>query len=461
MFGQLMYWVYTGISWILLRWHDLWQLIFGNGTFLGTNWSWILSIVALVITVRVILFPIFVKQIRSQRAMQALQPKMKELQEKYKGDKETLRQEMMKLYQTEKVNPLMGCLPMFLQIPVFLGLFHVLKRLDPVQTINTTIYGWTQGEWDSAARARLFDAPIPAHFASNLTELTTLSANGLTVKLVAGVLILIMMATTFLTSRQMILKTGWNSDPQQRMIQKLMLYGIPFSLLISGWYFPIGVIIYWVTQNLFSLGQQYWVLHKYPPPVTAGSIPMKSAKKAAPTAQRSFLARLVAPKDGDLKPTAPTGSRFVKPAQQPKSGLFRRRVEPTAVEPAEPESKSLAPRPGAKPVHKQTGGEPAKSAPAKAPAKPPAKPSANAPAKASAEPADERPTGSTEPPENPAGQNGSAQNGSGRTGSGSNGAKSTPARSGTPRSGGSKPTTAKKSATPRKGPANKKGGPRR
>jgi YidC/Oxa1 family membrane protein insertase len=488
MFGQLMYWIYTGISWILLRWHDLWNLLLGNGQFLGTNWDWILAVVFLVITVRVILFPIFVKQIRSQRAMQALQPKMKELQEKYKGDKETQRQEMMKLYQTEKVNPLMGCLPMFLQIPVFLGLFHVLKRLDPVQTKNTTIYGWTQVEWDSAARARLFHAPIPAHFASNLSELQILNANGLTVKIVAGVLILIMMATTFLTSRQMILKTGWNADPQQRMIQKLMLYGIPFSLLISGWYFPIGVIIYWVTQNLFSLGQQYWVLHKYPPPVTAGSIPMKSArKKAEPVAQRSFLARLVAPKDGDLKPSAPAGSRFTTPVQQPKSGLFRRRSEAPPTEPVVPESRSLAPKPGAKPTNpKQPAAEQPKPAPAKVPAKAaPAKalPAKAAPAKGPAKPVAKAPVDDTPPSDSNgaakagsgqagAGQNGSAQNRPSQNGSASDdvptngakptgGAKPTPARSGSARSGGSKSTTAKKSASPRKGPANKKGGPRR
>src|SRR5215204_5086926 len=130
----MMDWIYTAISWILLRWHDLWSAILpGTHYFLGTNWDWILAIVFLVITVRIILFPVFVKQIRSQRAMQALQPKMKALQEKHKGDSQTLREEMMKLYQSEKVNPLMGCLPMFLQIPVFLGLFHVLSYLNPVK----------------------------------------------------------------------------------------------------------------------------------------------------------------------------------------------------------------------------------------------------------------------------------------------------------------------------------------
>src|SRR5262245_49578644 len=287
----MMDWIYTAISWILLRWHQLWDAILPGHEFLATNWEWILAIIFLVITVRIILFPIFVKQIRSQRAMQALQPKLKELQAKYKGDNETLRQEMMKLYQTEKVNPLMGCLPMFLQIPVFLGLFHVLKRLDPVQTINTTLYGWTQGEWDSAAHAKLFNVSIASRFADNAQQLEILNSNGVAVKLVAGVLVLIMMVTTFLTSRQMILKTGWSSDPQQRMIQKLMLYGIPVSLLLSGWYFPIGVIVYWVTQNLFSLGQQYWVLHKYPPPIAAGNIPLKQPKTASAGAKASAASR--------------------------------------------------------------------------------------------------------------------------------------------------------------------------
>ncbi len=269
----MMDWIYYAISWILLRWHELWDMILPDRTFLATNWDWILAIVFLVITVRIILFPIFVKQIRSQRAMQAIQPKMKELQEKHKGDRETLQKEMMELYRKEKVNPLMGCLPIFLQIPVFLGLFWVLSRIDPYQTMNTTIYGWTQDQWDGAKVARLFDAPIVSKFATSATDLAAMDASGVVVKVVAGILVLIMMATTFLTSRQMILKTGWSADPQQRMLQKLMLYGIPITLLLSGWYFPIGVIIYWVVQNLFSLGQQFWVLHKYPPPAMAGATP--------------------------------------------------------------------------------------------------------------------------------------------------------------------------------------------
>src|SRR4051812_29207446 len=275
-------WIYFAISWILLRWHALWDFIgIPDGRFLGTNWSWVLAIIFLVVTVRVVLFPVFVKQIKSQRAMQALQPKVKALQEKHKGDRETLQKEMMELYKTEKANPLMGCLPMFLQIPVFLGLFHTLRRLNPSNT-QTTLYGWTTEQFRDATHASLFNAPLASKFGSTADELSALQANSTTVKVIAGILVLIMMGTTYATSRQMILKTGWAEDPQQKMIQRLMLYGIPLSLLISGSLFPIGVIIYWVTNNLFTLAQQQWVLRKFPPPQMAGRAGSPARNTGAP-----------------------------------------------------------------------------------------------------------------------------------------------------------------------------------
>jgi YidC/Oxa1 family membrane protein insertase len=253
--------------------------------------------------VRAILFPIFVKQIKSQRAMQALQPKVKALQEKHKGDRETLQKELMELYRSEKANPLMGCLPMFLQIPVFLGLFHVLRHLKPTMPEKLqTLYGWTVGQFDSASHAKLFGAPIAASFKSKSSELALLDANGTTVKIVAAILIATMIASTFLTSRQMILKTGWAEDPQQKMVQRLMLYGVPFSLLISGSLFPIGVVIYWTTQNIFSLGQQMWVLRKYPPPNANGNAAKQTGKAVGKPAAKidgkknSDVAKAVQPK---------------------------------------------------------------------------------------------------------------------------------------------------------------------
>jgi YidC/Oxa1 family membrane protein insertase len=216
---------------------------------------------------------------------------------------------------------------MFLQIPVFLGLFHVLRRLDPAKQ-NKDLYGWTAEQFDSAASAKLFTAPIAGQFGSSAAELDRLGASGTTVKIIAGILVAIMIVTTYLTSRQMILKTGWAEDPQQRMIQRLMLYGIPASLLVSGAIFPIGVIIYWVTNNLFTLGQQQWVLRKYPPPVinnkSGKAVPGPGARKSSGAQQQD-------------KPA----SRF----SRTKANGAAQDTKPAV------DGKALAPKPGAKPVN--------------------------------------------------------------------------------------------------------------
>jgi YidC/Oxa1 family membrane protein insertase len=327
--------LYWGISWILLQWHALWNFAFQGGMFLATNWDWVLAIVFLVITIRAVLFPVVVKQIKSQRAMQALAPQIKALQEKHKGDRETLQKEMMELYRREKANPLMGCLPMLVQIPVMWSLFHVLRHLNPDRHEATKkLYGWTVPLFDSASHAKLFGAPIAASFKSPANDLANMHANGMTVKIVAAILIAIMIATTYLTSRQMILKTGWAEDPQQKMMQRLMLYGIPLSLLVSGGLFPIGVVIYWTTTNLFSLGQQHWVLRKYPPPPMATKTGTATpAKKAATPAKAATTSGV-----GSLADTIL--------GRKPK-------VAPAAASNGAPkvDGKGLAPKPGAKPVN--------------------------------------------------------------------------------------------------------------
>lgn len=329
-------WLYTAISWILLRWHDVWSFL-GDGEILGTNWDWILAIIFLVITVRIILFPLFVKQIKSQRAMQALQPQMKELQEKHKGDRETLQKEMMELYRREKANPLMGCLPIFLQVPVFISLFWILRRLNPsrpeavragessLDDSKITLYTWTLDQFESASLATLFGAPIASRFFDDdFGRFAELDTSIINVRIVTGVLVVIMMVTTYLTAKQMILKTGWATDPTQLMMQRLMVYGLPFMLLFSGAFFPLGVVIYWVVQNLFSLGQQQWVLRKYPPPPT--------------------------PKD------AATGAAGPKPGGGGKAAATRNGKDGKAAEDGQGsgiDGKQLAPKPGAKPNPKK------------------------------------------------------------------------------------------------------------
>ena len=281
----------------------------------------------------------------SQRAIQMLQPKIKELQDKHGKDRESLQKDVMELYRQEKVNPLMGCLPMFLQVPVFIGLLHVLRHLKPGERSETfkTLYGWSSGEFDGAVVARLFDAPIAAIFSSSPADLSLMgNADSTVVKIVSAILVCLMIMTTYLTQRQMIKKTGWNTDPQQRMMQKFMLYGIPFFTLTSGWFFPIGVIIYWVTNNAITLGQQYWVLHKYPPPsvATTKTVPFKSKPATTdggkPSGLRAMLSRT---KDDNTK------ANGAKPSS--KGGT----PTPRAID-----GKKLAPRPGAKPINPKKGG---------------------------------------------------------------------------------------------------------
>ena len=311
-------WVYIAISKVLLWWHSAWSALFGPGSY----FAWVLAIVFLVITVRIILFPVFVKQIKSQRAMQTLQPQVKALQDKHKNDKETLQKEIMELYRREKANPLMGCLPMFLQIPVFLGLFHVLRLIDPTSTkaftAMTTEYFWTEDQFNGAAAAKLFGAPLAAAFNSPAAKLEAMHADRLNVQIVAAVLVLIMVATTYITQRQMIARSQKNADPTQAMIQKFMLYGIPASLLVSGALFPIGVVIYWVTTNLFSMGQQFWVLKKMPPPHLDGKTPAKEIS--------AETAKALAPKPG------------VKPANPKKGPKPKTAGTPTADAAPEPEA---------------------------------------------------------------------------------------------------------------------------
>ena len=263
--------IYTGISAVLLFWHAAWERLLGGAGGFSTDWAWVLGIVFLVVTVRIVLFPLFVKQTKSQRALQMLHPKVKQLQERHKDDRETLQRELMKLYRSEKVNPLASLVPILVQAPVFFGLFHVLRHLRPTITSETsrTLYGWTLHQFESASQATLFSAPIAASFQSSAAETAATGANGITVQLVSATLIAIMVLTTFLSGRQMILKTGWSDDPPQRIVQRLMLYGLPLTLTISGLLFPIGVVIYWTVQNIISLGQQMWILRKYPPPVRA------------------------------------------------------------------------------------------------------------------------------------------------------------------------------------------------
>jgi YidC/Oxa1 family membrane protein insertase len=186
-----------------------------------------------------------------------------------------MSQAMMALQKERGVNPLAGCLPILPQMPVFISLFHVLRRLSPHAH---GLYGWNDSLTHNAAVAKLFGAPISASFnmsGTKATEILKISTYT-NIRIVAMLLIAVMCVTTFMTQKQIAKRSG-PVEGQAATVQKVMLYGVPLSLLVSGFIFPIGVLIYWVTNNAWTFGQQYFILRKMPPPGSPAALARSAA----------------------------------------------------------------------------------------------------------------------------------------------------------------------------------------
>ena len=242
--------LYTAVSWVLITFHDL--LNFTN----NEDLQWSLGIIALVVLIRIILIPLFVKQIKSQRALTALQPHMKAIQKKYKDDRQKQSEEMMKLYKEHKTNPLASCFPILAQAPIFFALFWVLNGIS-----QNKPHGLLKGEYlVSAQSASFFGAPLSDTF---------LGADVTSTKIIAIALIIFMSATTFTTQRQLMVKGMPKMDSSNNIMlqqQKIMLYVFPIIFAVTGVNFPVGVLIYWSTTNLWTWGQQYYVIKRNPAP---------------------------------------------------------------------------------------------------------------------------------------------------------------------------------------------------
>jgi YidC/Oxa1 family membrane protein insertase len=252
--------LYNFVSGVIVGIHYLLSPIFGFDS--GVTWA--LSIVGLVVLIRIILIPLFVKQIKSQRALTALQPQMKAIQTKYKDDRQKQSEEMMKLYKEHKTNPLASCFPILAQAPIFFALFTVLNGIAAKTDAGVPApiaRGFLKGEYlESAAQATFFGAKISQSF---------LGSPDTTVKIVTVVLIFIMSATTFTTQRQLMVKGMPKMDSSNNMMlqqQKIMLYLFPVIFAVSGVNFPVGVLIYWSTTNFWTWGQQYYVIKRNPTP---------------------------------------------------------------------------------------------------------------------------------------------------------------------------------------------------
>jgi YidC/Oxa1 family membrane protein insertase len=268
--GTILNPLYFAVSWVIVTFHSLLGYIFGKDSHGSIKWS--LAIIGLVILIRIILIPLFVKQIKSQRALTALQPHMKEIQKKYKDDRQKQSEEMMKLYKEHKTNPLASCFPIIAQAPIFFALFTVLNGIA-----RNHPHGVLKGDLlTSAQQAKFFGADLSSSFLSAHTNTQT--------KIVTVLLIVFMSATTFTTQRQLMVKGMPKMDSSNNMMlqqQKIMLYVFPVIFAISGVNFPVGVLIYWSTTNLWTFGQQFYVIKRNPTPGSPAyeELQAKRAKK--------------------------------------------------------------------------------------------------------------------------------------------------------------------------------------
>ncbi|NUQ95918.1 MAG: membrane protein insertase YidC [Streptomyces sp.] len=257
--ASLFSFITTPVSWVIVQFHSMYGKIFGP----DTGWAWGLSIVSLVILIRICLIPLFVKQIKSTRAMQTLQPEMKKIQERYKSDKQRQSEEMMKLYKETGTNPLSSCLPILAQSPFFFALYHVLNGIASNKTIGVI----DQGLLASAQKAHIFGAPLAAKFFSSEAQVAALNASLTHVRIVTAIMIVLMSASQFYTQRQLMTKNVDTTVKTPFMQQqKMLMYVFPVMFAVFGINFPVGVLVYWLTTNVWTMGQQMYVIHNNPTP---------------------------------------------------------------------------------------------------------------------------------------------------------------------------------------------------
>lgn len=286
--------LYRAVAWILVQIHS-------GLTHLGidpdSGWAWGGSIVLLTVLMRILIFPLFVKQIQSSRKLQALNPEMQRLRKKYKNDKQRLNQEMMKLYQENGANPISGCLPLLVQFPIFISLFQVLNKMANTPDGRGS-HGISPELVYSAKHASIFGASISDSFLKAWGE-DPVSISGV---IVCAVAVIISSTTTFLTMRaSMSRQPAMDPDNPMATAQKMMVWLAPvFGLFGLG--FPLGVLLYWVTSNTWTLAQSHYIYKRYPMPTPEDA---KNDAKGAP-------AKGAPAKGGAKKAEAPSSGGLLK-----------------------------------------------------------------------------------------------------------------------------------------------------
>ena len=313
--------LYYAISFVLDLFHTFFSEVLNLDPAGGASWA--LSIIGLTVVIRAALIPLFVKQIKASRNMQLIQPKVKELQKKHGHDRERLAQETMKLYRESGTNPFSSCMPILLQMPIFFALFRLLDNAAHERPKGVL----TETQAEQFGEAELFGVPISSTF---------LNADGdVGVMVMAAFLVLAMTATTFLTQRQLMSKNmpaDALSGPYAQQ-QKLLLYVLPVVFAVGGIAFPIGVLLYWTTSNLWTMGQQFYVIRNNPAPGTP-------AAKAKEERDRAKAAKHGAVPEAETeKPETPEADRRPTQRQQPKKQTRQQRKKSGGARPANQKNK--------------------------------------------------------------------------------------------------------------------------
>jgi len=302
------------VAWVIMRIHAVLGAIFGPAT--GAAWG--LTIVILVVFIRLLLIPLFVKQVHAQRKMAQHAPQLQELRKKYKNDRQRLNEETMKFYKENGVNPLAGCLPLIPQLIVFFALFNVLRAITTWVPGQQPKYGLTTAVVASAQKATIFGV----HLGDKLLFRPSTEQLTLHVAIVIVLTVAVSATTTFMTVRQSakrgLMQTSVDPTNPMAQSQKYMMYIVPFFSL-TGLYWQYGLVLYWVTTNVWTLGQQYFMFRNWtvePAQAAGATAAAGGPARAAQSAPR--------PASGAAKTASPAAkSPAAKAAAKPASGAAK------------------------------------------------------------------------------------------------------------------------------------------
>ncbi|MFI8595195.1 membrane protein insertase YidC [Microbacterium sp. NPDC078428] len=342
LFGIILWPLKWAVELVLVAWHWLFTTM---GLPAAEGITWVLSIVGLVIVVRAALIPLFVRQIKSQRKMMEIAPELRKVQEKYRGkrdqlSREAMSRETMALYKKHGTTPVSSCLPLLVQMPIFFALFSVLNDVQKIGA-NPDFSG--VGLLDNELTREFYDARLFGVASLHETLINAVESSNTVAIVILVILVALMIVSQFFTQLQIISK---NLSPEAKtgqayQMQKIMLYILPLAFIFSGVFFPLGVVIYWFTSNIWTMVQQFIVIREMPTP---GSDAAKAREERLARKGKAINA------EGKVVPM----SKYLE--EQERLRIEAEKAKAAAPKRQQPVSKQRAKKQGGKPA----GGAPSK-----------------------------------------------------------------------------------------------------